>query len=340
MTLAQLISATPAEGEPMQEKLACQITAARESSTKAGKPFLDVEISDGTATEKFKIWNDASSYDKFSDLQAGDFILLEASFRRNSFGLNVDRPSVRFLQSEEIAELMAGSPERRAFLEGEWQAVQAMVASVVDARLRLVAQTFLELHGEKFQRAAAARDYHHARRGGLLEHVAQMMRAGHALRSVYPTVYWDLVLVGVLLHDCGKLWENDYAAQGFEMPYTLTGELIGHITVGVEITNALWRSAQEKPEFKQVTQPSADLVKQHLLHLVASHHGQLEFGSPITPRTPEAWMLHYLDNIDAKFEMLQRAYAEKGQLAPGIYERRAPLEGRPVAPLPQPPSAP
>jgi 3'-5' exoribonuclease len=77
------------------------------------------------------------------------------------------------------------------------------------------------------------------------------------------------------------------------------------------------------------------LVREHLLHLIASHHGLKEYGAPVTPRTPEAWMLHHIDNIDAHLEMLAQTYAEKGQTAPGIYDYRRPLEGRAVAPLPK-----
>ncbi len=77
------------------------------------------------------------------------------------------------------------------------------------------------------------------------------------------------------------------------------------------------------------------MVREHLLHLIASHHGQKEYGAPVTPRTPEAWMLHHIDNIDAHLEMLAQTYAEKSQSHPGIYDYRRPLEGRAVAPLPK-----
>ena len=97
---------------------------------------------------------------------------------------------MRWLEKQEIAELFAGTPERRAALERDWNDVVAMVAEMGDPRLRILCQTYLNEYGEKFKRAAAARDYHHARRGGLLEHTAQMMRAGAAMASVYPTLNW------------------------------------------------------------------------------------------------------------------------------------------------------
>ncbi len=334
MTLAELASRTPIDGEEWVGAVSVQLAALREGATRNGKAYLEVEIADGTATEKFKVWADAPHRDECDDFQVGDFVSLDAVFRRNQFGLSVDRAHLRPLSADQKAELLAGTPERRAFLDGEYQAIVDAIAAVADPRLRLLSQTFLEQHGEKFRRAAAARDYHHARRGGLVEHVAQMIRGGQALRAVYPHLNWDLVVVGVLFHDCGKLWENDYAGDGFVMPFTMRGELLGHITVGIEVANALWRSLAERDEFKVPAVPPAEQVRLHLLHLIASHHGQREYGAPVTPRTSEGWALHYLDNLDARVEMLRSAYAEKAQIAPGIYERRMPLEGHPVAPLP------
>lgn len=324
-----------ADGSAVKAEVACQIMKARESMTKAGKPFLDMEIGDGTALEKFKVWEDSDAYEECHDLVDGDCVKMEGSFWRNQFGLNIDRLRVRRLEKQEIVELFAGTPERRAALERDWNDVVAMVADMKDVRLRLLAQTYLNDFGEKFRRAAAARDYHHARRGGLLEHTAQMMRAGAALSVAYPKLNWDLVRTGILFHDCGKLWELDYQAQGFVSPMTTIGELLGHITIGIELVNKLWRSLDSNPEFAAPAQPPRELVREHLLHLVASHHGQKEYGAPVTPRTPEAWMLHHIDNIDAHLEMLSQTYAEKAQSWPGIYEYRRPLEGRAIAPLPK-----
>ena len=333
VTLKEIAKATNADGSSIKAEVTCQILRTRENVTKNGKPYLDIEISDGTASEKFKIWEDSDAYEEFHDLKDGDCALIDANFWRNQFGLNIDRVHVRRLESQEAADLFAGTPERRAALEKDWNDVVAMVSEMNDPRLRLLAQTYLQEYGERFKRAAAARDYHHARRGGLLEHTAQMMRSGAALANAYPALNWDLVRAGILFHDCGKLWELDYPAQGFVSPMTTIGELLGHITIGIELVNKLWRGLDSNPEFSAPVQPPRELVREHLLHLVASHHGQKEYGAPVTPRTPEAWMLHHIDNIDAHLEMLAQTYAEKGQVGPGIYEYRRPLEGKAVAPL-------
>jgi 3'-5' exoribonuclease len=335
VTLQEIAKATLADGSTLKTEVACQLTKVRESATKAGKPFLDIEISDGTMNEKFKVWEDSEAYEQFHDLEEGECVRMDGAFWRNQYGLNIDRLRLRRLEKQECVELFAGTPERRAALERDWNDVTAMVAAMKDPRLRLLATTFLQDYGERFKRAAAARDYHHARRGGLLEHTAQMMRAGAALESVYSGLNWDLVRAGLLFHDCGKLWEMDYLPQGFVSPMTTMGELLGHISIGIELVNKLWRGLESNPEFAAPTHPPRDIVREHLLHLVASHHGQKEYGAPVTPRTPEAWMLHHIDNIDAHLEMLSQTYAEKAQVAPGIFDYRRPLEGKAVAPLPR-----
>jgi 3'-5' exoribonuclease len=335
VTLLEIGKATLADGGVLKAEVSCQVVRARENLTKAGKPFLDLEITDGTAVEKFKIWEDSDAYESFHDVQDGDCVRLDASFFRNQYGLNVDRLRMRWLEKNEIAELFAGTAERRAALDRDWAEITGFVEKIGDPRLRLLGLTYLQEYGERFRRAAAARDYHHARRGGLLEHTTQMMRTGAALAAVYPGLNWDLVRAGILFHDCGKLWELDYPAQGFASPMTTIGELLGHITIGIELVNKLWRGLESSPEFLGPAQPPREAVREHLLHLIASHHGQKEYGAPVTPRTPEAWMLHHIDNIDAHLEMLAQTYAEKAQTTPGIYDYRRPLEGRAVAPLPK-----
>jgi 3'-5' exoribonuclease len=335
MTLQEIAKAAAADGRAVKAETPCQVVKVRENVTKAGKPYLELEICDGTATEKFKIWEDSDAYDSCHDLGDGDCVKLDGSFWRNQYGLNVDGLRMRRLEKQEIADLFAGTPARRAALERDGADIAGFVAAIQDPRLRILCQTFLQDHGEKFRRAAAARDYHHARRGGLLEHTAQMMRAGAALGPVYPGLNWDLVRAGILFHDCGKLWELDYQPQGFVSPMTTVGELLGHITIGIELVNKLWRGLESNAEFAAPAQPPREAVREQLLHLIASHHGQKEYGAPVTPRTPEAWMLHHIDNIDAHLEMLAQTYAEKAQTHPGIYDYRRPLEGRAVAPLPK-----
>src|SRR4030095_13739211 len=145
------------------------------------------------------------------------------------------------------------------------------LATVRYRRLKSLTQLFLSEFGDRFRRAAAARGNHHARRGGLVEHTAQMMRMADATGAACLILNRDLLLAGVLFHDCGKLWENSYPADGFSMPYDERGELLGHITIGIELINSLWRKLVATPDFaawKEI-QPSSEDARLHLLHLIA-----------------------------------------------------------------------
>jgi 3'-5' exoribonuclease len=189
--------------------------------------------------------------------------------------------------------------------------------------------------GDRFRRTAAAKKNHHARRGGLVEHVAQMMRSAVAICGVYPELNRDLMLAGVLFHDCGKLWENSYPEDGFSQIHSIHGEMLGHIPLGIEMTNKLWNDLLASPQADEwkALKPTTEMTRLHLLHLIGSHHGQYEFGSPVLPRTPEAFALHYIDNLDAKLEMLRDAYSQASEIVPGIYERVFPLPSSLVRPL-------
>ena len=162
-----------------------------------------------------------------------------------------------------------------------------------------------------------------------------MMRSAVAIASAYPALNRDLMVTGVLFHDAGKIWENGMPADSFTMPFSEAGELLGHITIGIELVNTLWRKLAATDDWKAwlPLEPANEDVRLHLLHLVASHHGELQFGSPVTPRTPEAWALHYVDNLDAKMEMITAAYRSSRQLAPRIQEKVWPLAGNIVHPL-------
>ena len=186
------------------------------------------------------------------------------------------------------------------------------------------------------RRAAGARNYHHARRGGLVEHAAQMMRAAEALALVYPRLNRDLLFAGILFHDAGKLWENCYSKESFVMPYDVRGELVGHIQIGIELLNRLWYKLKETEDFTgwSSISPDSDTVRLHLIHLIAAHHGEREFGSPIEPKTPEALALHMIDNLDARLEMMFGAYQNGRRLTAQIIERVRPLAANLVEPLP------
>lgn len=335
LTLGELIRKLNASGDSSIESVYIQLAGIREGRTAAGKPFIDLEAADATARVKFKIWSDSKAFAYLKQSREGDVAELSGRFLVNDYGLNVNQPELEALNEEQTAALLAGPEERRERLARDWALFQETFGGLKDARLRAVALLALETYEKKWKRAAAARTYHHARRGGLLEHTAQMLRCALALAPLYDEVTPDLLYCGVLFHDIGKLWENDYPETGFTSQATRKGELIGHITIGVEVVNRLWHEASQKDPavFAPDATPAPDLVRDHLLHLIVSHHGELEFGSPVMPKTPEGWLLHHIDNIDAKIEMLRGAYAESEEPVPGLVQAKRPMMGLIARPL-------
>ncbi|PYK24299.1 MAG: hydrolase, partial [Verrucomicrobia bacterium] len=222
--------------------------------------------------------------------------------------------------------------------------IEKTIHTISDPRLRGLCEAFLKEWGDRFRRTAAARNYHHARRGGLVEHTAQMMRVAKEIAPLYPQLNRDLLITGILFHDSGKLWENALSENGFVMNYDERGELVGHISIGLELVNALWRklSAENAEAWKNLV-PASEDVRLHLLHLIGAHHGEKEFGSPVAPKTPEAMALHYIDNLDARLEMFAAGYMTAKPLAARIFDRVRPLPGNLVKSLEKfsgPPNAP
>jgi len=155
------------------------------------------------------------------------------------------------------------------------------------------------------------------------------------IAPLYPELNLDLLIAGVLFHDSGKLWENHLPETGFTMGYDERGELIGHISIGLELVNSLWRKVQTEVNARawHALVPASEDVRMHLLHLIGAHHGEPQFGSPVSPKTPEAMALHYIDNLDARMEMFAAGYLVAKPIADRIYDRVRPLPGNLVKPL-------
>jgi 3'-5' exoribonuclease len=167
----------------------------------------------------------------------------------------------------------------------------------------------------KFKRAPAAKSMHHPYLGGLLEHTLSLVKLCRKVAGHYPGIDLDLLQTGAVLHDFGKIDELCYE-RGFG--YTNEGQMIGHLSMEV-ITVA--EQIKQIPGFP-------DELRRHVLHLLLSHHGKLEHGSPKLPLTPEALMLSYLDDLDSKVEAMQRLMAEPQTV--GDWTRITPMFERPI----------
>ena len=333
-TIAQLKHATLAGR--VEARVRGQVDSLAEKATREGKPFWELILADAEAKLTLRAWSDSPAFAQCAALAPRSFLEVSGDFVNNgAYGLDAKRWTSRELTPEERETLLGGSPELRARQAADFAFLTDTVETIADPRLRALGRLFFAEFGPRFGRAAAARGNHHARRGGLVEHVAQMLRSALAIAGAYAFLHRDLLIAGVLFHDCGKMWENALPADGFTMPFDERGELLGHITIGIELINALWRKllATEEAAGWTALAPASEDVRLHLLHLLAAHHGELQFGSPVVPKTPEAWALHYVDNLDAKLEMIRQGYQTARHLAERIQERAWPLPGNLVSPL-------
>src|SRR6185437_9548756 len=177
--------------------------------------------------------------------------------------------------------------------EEMWKDLQGIVAGIGNPHCKALLQAMLEDEdvAARYRRAPAAKTIHHAFLGGLIEHVLSLCALARMTAGHYRHVDLDLLLTGVVLHDIGKIYELNYE-RGFS--YSNDGQLIGHINIAMRMLSEKLRALPEFPRELRT------LVE----HMILSHHGQLEYGSPKVPLFPEALLLHYLDDMDSKMECM------------------------------------
>src|SRR6266571_3758838 len=301
-------------GSAVPARVHVQVESAAPRLTREQQPYCELALADACDRMTLRVWSDHPAYKTCSSLTTENFVELSGEFHRHSqYGLEARKWTVRPLTDQEKSELLQGPADLRARQGADWEFIVQTNQGIVDPRLRALCDAFRKEWGDRFRRTAAARNYHHARRGGLVEHTAQMMRIANKIAPLYPQLNVDLLLAGILFHDCGKLWENALPENGFVMGYDERGELMGHISIGLELVNSLWRK-------------------------FLTDHGEPQFGSPVSPKTPEAMALHYIDNLDARLEMFAAGYTTAKPLAARIFDRVRPLPGNLVTPLEKFPS--
>src|SRR4029450_10805922 len=332
LTLTEIRRAT--QNGVTSARVHVQVESALPKLTREQQPYCELTLADACDRMAVRAWRPHPAYKTCSALTNQDFIELTAEFLRSQYGLDARKWTVRPLTEQEKKELLQGPADLRAKQASDFEFVRQAVAGINDPRLVALGEAFLSEWGDRFRRTAAARNYHHARRGGLVEHTAQMMRGAREMAPRSPELNLDLLLAGILFHDSGKLGENALPENGFVMNYDELGELMGHISIGLELVNALWRKlSSENAEAWKNLSPASEDVRMHLLHLIGAHHGEPEFGSPVSPKTPEAMALHYIDNLDARLEMFAAGYTTAKPLAARIFDRVRPLPGNLVKSL-------
>ncbi|MEX2111593.1 MAG: OB-fold nucleic acid binding domain-containing protein [Pirellulales bacterium] len=265
-----------------------------------GNLYLQLELSDRSGSINARMWNASES--DYRNFENGDYVRVEGTtqlfqgtiqliatgIRRALIG-DVNQDDFLILDSKEIDKLTGRLAE--------------VLRKMHDPHLLSLAECFLvdDEFMRKFSQAPAGVKNHHAYRGGLLEHVIGLMELVNHVAPLYPALNGDLLLMGAFLHDVGKVDELSYDR---DFSYTDEGQLIGHLVMAVGILEKKLRETE-----RLAGEPVPDELVLRLKHMIVSHHGQYEYGSPKLPMTLEAVALHHLDNLDAKlhsFEQLMR----------------------------------
>jgi 3'-5' exoribonuclease len=265
-----------------------------------GNLYLQVELSDRTGGITARMWNAGDvDYRRFED---GDLVRVEGATQIYQGGLQLIATSICKARSDEVdmADFMSLAPsdiDRLALRLAE------LLRSMQDLALRNLAECFLtdDDFMLRLARSPAGIKNHHAYPGGLLEHVVSLMELAESVAGHYPILNRDLLLMGVFLHDIGKVEELS-SDRGFA--YTDAGQLLGHVVLAVTMLDKKLCQAEEL-----VGEPLPEETVLRLKHMIISHHGEYEYGAPKLPMTLEAIALHQLDNLDAKlhnFHQLMR----------------------------------
>src|SRR5213078_2935858 len=203
MTLSEIRRA--GQSGPVSARVHVQVESGAPKLTRDQRPYCELSLADACDRMTLRVWSDHPAYKACSSLTNESFIELAGEFSSHSqYGLEAQKWTVRPLTPQEKNELLQGPAELRAKQNADWEFIEKTIHTISDPRLRGLCEAFLKEWGDRFRRTAAARNYHHARRGGLVEHTAQMMRVAKQIVPLYPELNLDLLLAGILFHDCGK----------------------------------------------------------------------------------------------------------------------------------------
>ena len=282
---------------------------------KNGEPYLALTLADRSGHLEAKMWDNVE--EAIDVFEQDDFLKVKGLINKykNRFQLTIHK--LRRMEEAEI-DYADYLPKTSKDIGELWQTLAGFVATFQNSHLKALVELFMadaEI-AERYRNAPAAKSLHHAYIGGLLDHVVSLFRVCDAVSSNYPQINRDLLLTGAFLHDIGKIQELTYNRS---FSYTTRGQLLGHMIIELEMLQA---KLAKLPDF-----PSE--LKTLLEHLIISHHGQYDFGSPKLPMFPEALMLHYLDDLDSKMEAMRAHFARESEVE-GVWTSYNASLGRPL----------
>jgi 3'-5' exoribonuclease len=271
---------------------------------RTGEPYLSLLLADRSGELDAKMWDNV--VEVMDTFDRDDFVKVKGLFQLYNNRPQFTVHKLRLVAESEVdfADFFPASARDSDEMFAE---LRSIVAGVKNVHLRGLLDAFLDDPeiAVRYKSAPAAKTIHHAFRGGLIEHVLSLCGLAKLTAGHYPSVDLDLMITGAVLHDIGKIYELSYG-RGFS--YTVEGQLLGHIAIAMRmIADKLRDLPAFPPDLRNLVE-----------HMLLSHHGKLEFGSPKIPVFPEALLLHYLDDMDSKMECM-RALIEKDPQSEGLF---------------------
>jgi len=266
-----------------------------------GNLYIQLDPGDRSGTINARMWNAGEPL--FKSFEPGDFLQVKGKVQLFQGSLQLIANTLDKYDSNKV-ELTDFLPHTKQDVSKLLDRLKTTIRKVGDPHLRALAETYFidDEFMRGFARCPAGVKVHHAYVGGLLEHVVTMLDVAEKVLALYPEVSRDLVIMGVFLHDSGKVRELSYART---FAYSDEGQLLGHLTIGIEM---LADKARQVPDLTGEPFPAEVLLR--LKHLILSHHGELEYGSPKVPMTPEAVTLHAIDLLDSRLTIAVREVAD------------------------------
>jgi 3'-5' exoribonuclease len=282
---------------------------------KTGDPYLALTLGDRSGQIEAKMWDNVE--DVLDAFEQDDFLKIKGLINKYKQRFQLTIHKLRKLGESEI-EFADYLPKTAKDIDELWRTLSGFVATFQNPHLKSLVQAFMDDPeiAAAYRNAPAAKTLHHAYIGGLLDHVVSLFRSCDLICKNYAQINRDLLLTGAFLHDIGKIHELTYNRS---FSYTTKGQLLGHMVIELEMLQAKLVLVPDFPEN----------LKTMVEHLIISHHGQYEFGSPKLPMFPEALMLHYLDDLDSKMEAM-RAQFEREATHDGAWTSYNPSMGRPL----------
>ncbi|MDP4145548.1 MAG: OB-fold nucleic acid binding domain-containing protein [Bacillota bacterium] len=272
------------------------------------KKYLDFTLGDKTGEINAKLWECTEEDEK--NFRDNKIVKVKGTVIawQNMLQLKVDK--IRFPMEEDKVKIEDFVPSAPYPAEEMYELLNCYIEEINNNDIKNIVKSIIEENKDKLMNFPAAMKNHHSVRSGLLYHVTTMLRAGEKLCDVYTYLNKDLLYAGIMLHDIAKLQEMNASDLGIVSEYTIEGQLLGHIILGVEKIAMAGEKVKADKEIVML-----------LKHMVLSHHYEPEYGSPKKPMIPEAEMLHYLDDMDAKMFDMQKALRDTagGSLSDSIW---------------------